>query len=155
MSTHARLGAESGLKVLEDHLVSLICDLFCRESKASSQALARPVSSPAPATITSRPVLLRYRRGRWKRLAICASRPCRSGHKCFHAGSVTGMAAATVTSRRSVRADGQGLLGVRSRRRRRRRRRRSTRLGLRRLRLRVLRTRLTAERRCARQPCFR
>ena len=36
MSTHARLGAESGLKVLEDHLVTLICDLFCRESKASS-----------------------------------------------------------------------------------------------------------------------
>ena len=36
MSTHARLRAESGLKVLEDHLVTLICDLFCRESKASS-----------------------------------------------------------------------------------------------------------------------
>ena len=36
MSMHARLGAESGLKVLEDHLVSLICDLFCRESKASA-----------------------------------------------------------------------------------------------------------------------
>ena len=36
MSTHARLGADSGLKVLEDHLVTLICDLFCRESKTSS-----------------------------------------------------------------------------------------------------------------------
>ena len=36
ISTHARLGAESGLKVLEDHLVTLICDIFCRESKASS-----------------------------------------------------------------------------------------------------------------------
>jgi hypothetical protein len=36
MSMHARLGAESGLKVLEDHPVTLICDLFCRESKASS-----------------------------------------------------------------------------------------------------------------------
>jgi hypothetical protein len=38
MSTYARLGAESGysMKVLEDHLVSLICDLFCRNSKAAS-----------------------------------------------------------------------------------------------------------------------
>ena len=36
MSTHARLGADSGLKVLEDHLVKLICDLFCTESKTSS-----------------------------------------------------------------------------------------------------------------------
>ena len=36
MSTHARLGADSGLKVLEDHLVTLICDLFCRKSKTSS-----------------------------------------------------------------------------------------------------------------------
>jgi histone H3/H4 len=36
MSTHARLGAESGFKVLEDHLVTFICDLFCRESKTSS-----------------------------------------------------------------------------------------------------------------------
>ena len=36
MSTHARLGADSGLKVLEDDLVMLICDLFCRESKTSS-----------------------------------------------------------------------------------------------------------------------
>ena len=36
MSTHARLGAESGLRVLEDHLVMLICDLLCRESKTSS-----------------------------------------------------------------------------------------------------------------------
>ena len=36
MSTHARLGAESGLKVFEDPLIKLICDLFCTESKASS-----------------------------------------------------------------------------------------------------------------------
>ena len=36
MSTHARLAADSGLKALKDHLVTLICDLFCRESKTSS-----------------------------------------------------------------------------------------------------------------------
>jgi hypothetical protein len=36
MSTPARPRAESGLKVLEDHIVTLICDLFCRESKASA-----------------------------------------------------------------------------------------------------------------------
>jgi hypothetical protein len=36
MSMHAHLGAESGLRVLEDHLVTLICDLFCLDSKASS-----------------------------------------------------------------------------------------------------------------------
>ena len=36
MSMHARLGADSCLKVLDDHLVTLICDLFCRESNVSS-----------------------------------------------------------------------------------------------------------------------
>ena len=36
MSMHARLGAESGLKVFSDSLVKMICDVFCRESKASS-----------------------------------------------------------------------------------------------------------------------
>ena len=36
MSMHARLGAESGLKVLEHHLVMLICDLLCMDSKSSS-----------------------------------------------------------------------------------------------------------------------
>ena len=36
MSMHARLGAESVLSVLDDHLVTMICDLFCRQSKASS-----------------------------------------------------------------------------------------------------------------------
>jgi hypothetical protein len=36
MSTHTRLGAESGLKVFDDPLVTLICDLVCRDSKASS-----------------------------------------------------------------------------------------------------------------------
>jgi hypothetical protein len=36
MSMHARLGAESGLKVLDDSVVTLICDLFFRDSKASS-----------------------------------------------------------------------------------------------------------------------
>jgi threonine/homoserine efflux transporter RhtA len=30
MSMHARLGAASGLRVLDDHLVTMICDLFCR-----------------------------------------------------------------------------------------------------------------------------
>ena len=36
MSTHARLGAGSGLRVLDDRLVTMICDVVCRESKASS-----------------------------------------------------------------------------------------------------------------------
>ena len=35
MSMHARLGAESGLRVLDHNLVRTICDMFCRESKAS------------------------------------------------------------------------------------------------------------------------
>ena len=35
MSMHARLGAESGLRVLDEDLVRTICDMFCRESKAS------------------------------------------------------------------------------------------------------------------------
>ena len=35
MSMHARLGAESGLRVLDQNLVRTICDMFCRESKAS------------------------------------------------------------------------------------------------------------------------
>jgi hypothetical protein len=36
MSMHACIRAESGLKILEDHLVTLICDLLCRDSKTSS-----------------------------------------------------------------------------------------------------------------------
>jgi hypothetical protein len=36
MSVHARLGARSGLRVLDNSLVTMICDMFCRESKASS-----------------------------------------------------------------------------------------------------------------------
>jgi hypothetical protein len=36
MSTYACLRAEKILRVLEDSLVTLICDLFRRESKASS-----------------------------------------------------------------------------------------------------------------------
>ena len=36
MSMHARLGAGSGLRVLDDNLVTMIWDVFCRESKASS-----------------------------------------------------------------------------------------------------------------------
>ena len=35
MSMHARLGAESGLRVLDQNLVWTMCDMFCRESKAS------------------------------------------------------------------------------------------------------------------------
>ena len=35
MSMHARLGAASGLRVLDQNLVRTICDMFCRESKAS------------------------------------------------------------------------------------------------------------------------
>ena len=35
MSMHARLGAESGLRVLDQNLVRTICDMFCKESKAS------------------------------------------------------------------------------------------------------------------------
>ena len=35
MSMHARLGAESGLRVLDQNLVRTMCDMFCRESKAS------------------------------------------------------------------------------------------------------------------------
>ena len=35
MSMHARLGAESGLRVLDQNLVKTMCDMFCRESKAS------------------------------------------------------------------------------------------------------------------------
>ena len=36
MSMHARLGAGSGLRILDDHLVTMICDVYCREQKASS-----------------------------------------------------------------------------------------------------------------------
>jgi hypothetical protein len=36
MSMHARLGAGSGLRVLDDNLVTMICDVLHRESKASS-----------------------------------------------------------------------------------------------------------------------
>ena len=36
MSMHAHLGAESGLKVLNDSLVTTTCDTVCRQSKASS-----------------------------------------------------------------------------------------------------------------------
>ena len=36
ISTHARLGAEISLDVLENHLITLTCDLFGRDSKASS-----------------------------------------------------------------------------------------------------------------------
>ena len=36
MSMHARLGAGSGLRVLNDSIVMIICDVFRRESKASS-----------------------------------------------------------------------------------------------------------------------
>ena len=36
MSAHARLGADSGLKVLDDHLFTLTCNIFCTDSKASS-----------------------------------------------------------------------------------------------------------------------
>ena len=47
------------------------------------------------------------KRRRRKRLAMRASRDCLSGRKCFRAGRVIGMAASSVTLRRSVRADGQ------------------------------------------------
>ena len=36
MSTHARLGAGSDLRVLDASLITMICDVFCRESSASS-----------------------------------------------------------------------------------------------------------------------
>ena len=35
MSMHTRLGAESSLRVLDQNLVRTMCDMFCRESKAS------------------------------------------------------------------------------------------------------------------------
>ena len=35
MSMHARLGAESGLRVLDQNLVRTMCDMISRESKAS------------------------------------------------------------------------------------------------------------------------
>ena len=44
MSTHERLGADSGLEVLEDHIVKHSCDIFCNESKASSWVISRPSS---------------------------------------------------------------------------------------------------------------
>ena len=40
MSTHERLGADSGLEVLEDHIVKHSCDIFCNESKASSWVIS-------------------------------------------------------------------------------------------------------------------
>ena len=40
MSMHTRLGAESGLKVLDDHLVTLIWDLFKRRRLATSSSKA-------------------------------------------------------------------------------------------------------------------
>ena len=91
MSTHARLGADSGLEVIDDHLVTLICDLFCRASKTSS-LFGKP-------GVFSRPVLSQMKRHCRRRLALCASRNCRSGRTCFLAGRVIGMAAATVMLR--------------------------------------------------------
>jgi hypothetical protein len=35
MSMHSRLGAENGLRELDQNLVRTTCDMFCRESKAS------------------------------------------------------------------------------------------------------------------------
>ena len=100
MSTHARLGAERDLKNLDDHLVTPIFDLLCRESKTSC-LLGKAGVFACPCNHHLE-VLLQMKRRCLKRFAMCVSRPCLSGCKCFLAGRVTAMVAPTVMLRRTA-----------------------------------------------------
>ena len=96
------------MKVLEDHLVSLICDPFCRKGRGPSLfGKAGVFACPGNHHLELETRAVTDETPLDQRLAMCASRPCRWGRKCCLAGRATGMADPTAVLRRSVRADGQ------------------------------------------------